>query len=58
MTPDEAREKLDAQVREMMEWHFNTDTGSPFWLEKASTLGFDPRQAVESLCRPAQVPTV
>lgn len=48
MTPDEAREKLDAQVREMMEWHFNTDTGSPFWLEKASTLGFDPRQAVES----------
>ncbi len=48
MTPDEAREMLDAQVREMMEWHFNTDTGSPFWLEKASTLGFDPRQAVES----------
>ena len=48
MTPDEAREKLDAQVREMMEWHFNTDTGSPFWLEKASTLSFDPRQAVES----------
>jgi len=48
VTPDEAREKLDAQVREMMEWHFNTDTGSPFWLEKASTLSFDPRQAVES----------
>ena len=31
----QAREQLDAQVREMIEWHFNPATGCPFWLEKA-----------------------
>ena len=37
-TPDQvrqARERLDAHVREIVEWHFNPDTGTPFWLEKA-----------------------
>lgn len=43
-----AREKLDAHVREMMEWHFHPETGSPFWLEQASKLDFDPRQEVRS----------
>jgi len=30
----------------MMEWHFSPETGSPFWLEKAADLGFDPRKDV------------
>jgi len=30
----------------MMEWHFNPHTGSPFWLDCASTLGWDPRQEI------------
>ncbi|MGE5192462.1 MAG: hypothetical protein ACM3U2_08155, partial [Deltaproteobacteria bacterium] len=41
-----AKERLDAHVRETVEWHFNPATGSPFWLEKAKTLGFDPRKDV------------
>jgi phenylacetate-coenzyme A ligase PaaK-like adenylate-forming protein len=43
-----ARERLDAHVREIVEWHFNPANGAPFWLEKAKTLGFDPRKAVQS----------
>lgn len=41
-----ARDRLDTHVREIVEWHFNPATGSPFWLEKAKTLGFDPRKDV------------
>jgi phenylacetate-coenzyme A ligase PaaK-like adenylate-forming protein len=29
-------------------WHFHPDTGTPFWLERAKTLGFDPRKEVKS----------
>jgi len=43
-----AKVRLDAHVREIVEWHFNPATGSPFWLEKAKTLGFDPRRDVHS----------
>ena len=41
-----ARERLDAHVRETVAWHFDPATGTPFWLEKAKTLGFDPRREV------------
>jgi phenylacetate-coenzyme A ligase PaaK-like adenylate-forming protein len=43
-----AKDRLDAHVRDTIEWHFNPATGSPFWLEKAASLGFDPRKAVQS----------
>jgi hypothetical protein len=33
-------------VRAAMKWHFDPETGSPFWLERAKTLGFDPRYDV------------
>ena len=42
----DARERLDAWTREMMEWHFNPETGCPFWLERAKSLPFDPRREV------------
>jgi phenylacetate-coenzyme A ligase PaaK-like adenylate-forming protein len=42
----QAREALDAHVRDIINWHFNPDTGTPFWLERARTLGFDPRREV------------
>jgi phenylacetate-coenzyme A ligase PaaK-like adenylate-forming protein len=50
MTPtvQQARDQLDAQVREIIEWHFNPQTGAPFWIEKAKDLGFDPRKEVKS----------
>jgi phenylacetate-coenzyme A ligase PaaK-like adenylate-forming protein len=38
----QARAKLDAQVREVVQWHFNPQTGTPFWLEKAKSLSFNP----------------
>lgn len=41
-----ARQRLDEHVREMVEWHFNPETGCPFWLEYADNLDFDPRQAI------------
>jgi phenylacetate-coenzyme A ligase PaaK-like adenylate-forming protein len=44
----QARERLDAHVREIVAWHFNQETGTPFWLERAKTLGFDPRKEVKS----------
>lgn len=43
---DEARERLDEQVRRLMHWHFHEQTGSPFWLEKRSQLPFDPLRDV------------
>src|SRR3954462_7713176 len=44
----QAREKLDAHVREMMNWHFSPETGSPFWLDWAKKAGWDPRKEVKS----------
>jgi phenylacetate-coenzyme A ligase PaaK-like adenylate-forming protein len=41
-----ARARLDAHVREIVAWHFDPQTGSPFWLERAAGLGFDPRKEV------------
>ena len=41
-----AQERLDAHVRESVEWHFNPETGCDYWLEKAKTLDFDPRKDI------------
>jgi len=41
-----ARTALDAWVREVVNWHFDPATGSPFWLDYALKLGWDPRQKV------------
>jgi hypothetical protein len=43
---DHARETLDAWVREVVAWHFDPATGCPFWLERAKTLGWDPRAEI------------
>lgn len=44
----QARERLDAHVREIVAWHFDPEKGTPFWLEKAKSLNFDPRKDVKS----------
>jgi phenylacetate-coenzyme A ligase PaaK-like adenylate-forming protein len=41
-----ARSTLDAHVRETVAWHFDPSTGSPFWLDYASKLGWDPRKEI------------
>lgn len=38
----EAQAGLDRHVREMVAWHFDPETGCPFWLEFAEGLDFDP----------------
>jgi hypothetical protein len=40
---------LDAHVREVVAWHFDPRSGSPYWLAKAATLGFDPRREIQAL---------
>jgi phenylacetate-coenzyme A ligase PaaK-like adenylate-forming protein len=37
-----ARDQLNAQTYEVVQWHFHSSTGCPFWLEKARSLKFDP----------------
>ncbi|MFN2514228.1 MAG: hypothetical protein ABR568_22800, partial [Pyrinomonadaceae bacterium] len=44
----QARESLDAWVREVIQWHFDPATGCPFWLDYAEQLGWDPRQKVHT----------
>jgi hypothetical protein len=44
----EARKALDQWVREVVAWHFAPATGCPFWLERAKTLGFDPRERIQN----------
>jgi hypothetical protein len=44
----QARDQLDAHVREIVAWHFSPDTGCPFWLDFATKLGFDPRQEIRT----------
>jgi phenylacetate-coenzyme A ligase PaaK-like adenylate-forming protein len=52
LSPAQAKEQLDAHVRETIEWHFNPATGSPFWVDAAQgknpllKLDFDPRKEV------------
>jgi phenylacetate-coenzyme A ligase PaaK-like adenylate-forming protein len=42
------RQRLDAWVRQMVEWHFNPETGCPFWLDYASKLDWDPRTEIKT----------
>ncbi|MDA7951459.1 MAG: hypothetical protein MPJ24_08220, partial [Pirellulaceae bacterium] len=42
-----AKENLNAQAYEIVQWHFHESTGSPFWLEKKRELSFDPLKEVK-----------
>lgn len=41
-----ARRRLDEHVREIVGWHFDPATGTPFWLDHARGLDFDPRREI------------
>ncbi len=43
-----AKQQLDVWTREVVEWHFNPETGCTFWLDWARKAGWDPRQEVKS----------
>ncbi len=42
------REALDRHVREMVLWHFSSETGCAFWREWAEKAGWDPRDKVHT----------
>ncbi|MHC4400444.1 MAG: hypothetical protein ACYTG0_12275 [Planctomycetota bacterium] len=42
----EARRRLDDWTREVVRWHFDPDTGCPFWLEWAKRAEWDPREEI------------
>jgi phenylacetate-coenzyme A ligase PaaK-like adenylate-forming protein len=42
-----AAAQLDAHLREIIQWHFSPETGSPFWLDWAAK-NFDPRKEIHS----------
>jgi hypothetical protein len=44
---DDARAVLDRWVQEVVDWHFDPATGCSFWLERAKTLGWDPRREIK-----------
>src|SRR5687768_18555363 len=48
MTTKSHQETLDAWVREVIAWHFNPETGCPFWLEFAKNLSWDPRKEIQT----------
>ena len=39
---------LDAHTHEIVQWHFHETTGSPFWLEQAKSLKFNPLTEIKS----------
>jgi phenylacetate-coenzyme A ligase PaaK-like adenylate-forming protein len=39
---------LDAWTREVVAWHFNTETGCPFWLEFAKKLNWNPIDEIQT----------
>jgi phenylacetate-coenzyme A ligase PaaK-like adenylate-forming protein len=43
-----SKDALDAHVRETVAWHFDPATGSPFWLDVASKLDWDPRKEIRT----------
>jgi hypothetical protein len=43
-----ARERLDAHVRDIINWHFSPETGCEFWLACKDRLGWDPRAEIRT----------
>jgi phenylacetate-coenzyme A ligase PaaK-like adenylate-forming protein len=43
-----AAAQLDEHVRQIIDWHFSPETGTPFWLEFAQKAGFDPRREIRT----------
>jgi phenylacetate-coenzyme A ligase PaaK-like adenylate-forming protein len=44
----QTKDALDAHVREIVHWHFSPETGTPFWLDFATKLDWDPRREIRT----------
>ncbi|MFJ8077206.1 phenazine biosynthesis protein [Streptomyces sp. NPDC096176] len=49
---------FDSHLRKSMAWHFGDDTGSPFWLGKRDSLGFDPVTEVHTMTDLTRFPDI
>ncbi len=49
---------LRTHLRRMLQWHFDPETGTPFWLDRAADLGFDPLTDVHELTDLRRFPDV
>ena len=54
----ESVEDPEAYLRAVVRWHFSSATGSPYWLQRAKSLGFDPLTDVKSFDDLALFPNV
>ena len=54
----DAKQILDEHVRDIVRWHFDPETGTPFWLDFAQKLDFDPRTDIQRFEGFAQVPAL
>lgn len=43
----DARKRLDEWTREIVQWHFDPEGGTPFWLDYAEKLDWDPREQIQ-----------
>jgi phenylacetate-coenzyme A ligase PaaK-like adenylate-forming protein len=48
-TPEAAQAQLEAHMRDIIQWHFSPETGSPFWLNWAAKAGWDPRAEIHTV---------
>ncbi|MGK0205964.1 MAG: hypothetical protein ACI9S9_005057, partial [Planctomycetota bacterium] len=46
--PESDRPDLDTHFCEMVRWHFSEETGTPYWLDWAKTVDWDPKNDVTS----------
>lgn len=56
--PFDVQPDPDEFIQAAMKWHFDEETGSPYWLERAKTLDFDPRMDVKTHADLALFPSV
>lgn len=49
LNPEAAKAQLEAHLRDIIQWHFNPETGSQFWLNWAAKAGWDPRTEIHSV---------
>lgn len=56
MTPQQAALELDRHTREMVQWHFSPETGTPFWLDWARQAGWNPAQEIQGFADLARLP--
>jgi phenylacetate-coenzyme A ligase PaaK-like adenylate-forming protein len=51
-----AQEKLDGHLREIIQWHFSPETGSPFWLDWMKKAGWNPINEIKSFADMTKFP--